>query len=125
LATRSTSIPQGIAKRKLSNAPRYSLVVVPNHALGAGFHERRESPEPSASNTLEGSSEYAPIAVDSSTNAGSKSASVVAISRPPSPVQEQSTRNFDSDSELEKGSLLSEDPDDEDAIPDWLMSDEE
>jgi xeroderma pigmentosum group C-complementing protein len=125
LATRSTSIPQGIAKRKLSNAPRYSLVVVPTHALGAVSHERRESPEPSASKSLEGSSENAPIAVDSSTNAGSKSASVVAISRPPSPVQEQSTRNYDSDSELEKGSLLSEDPDDEDAIPDWLMSDEE
>ncbi|KAJ5316784.1 hypothetical protein PENANT_c016G10953 [Penicillium antarcticum] len=124
-ATRPTSNPQGLSKRNTSNAPRYSLVVVPNHSPGAVAHERRESPEPSSSNALKGSSQYAPIAVDSSTNAGSKSASVVTISQPPSPVQERSSRKYDSDSELEKGSLLSEDPDDEDAIPDWLMSDEE
>jgi xeroderma pigmentosum group C-complementing protein len=29
----------------------------------------------------------------------------------------------ESDSEIEKGSLLSEDPEDEDAVPDWLMFD--
>jgi xeroderma pigmentosum group C-complementing protein len=27
----------------------------------------------------------------------------------------------DSDSEIEKGSLMSEDPEDEDAIPEWLV----
>jgi xeroderma pigmentosum group C-complementing protein len=122
LVARPTSIPRSITKKNISNTPRYSLVVIPNHGSAAESNEQRESPEPSASNNLEGSSQYAPIAVDSSTNAGSKSASVVTISRPPSPVQEQP--KYDSDSELEKGSLLSQDPDDEDAIPDWLMSDE-
>ncbi|KAJ5776464.1 uncharacterized protein N7511_001475 [Penicillium nucicola] len=125
LASRPISNPRWTSKQKTSNAPRYSLTVVPNHGPGTLSHERRESPEPSSSKAPEGSSQYAPIAVDSSNNAGSKSASMVTISRPPSPIQELSARKYDSDSELEKGSLLSEDPDDEDAIPDWLMSDED
>jgi xeroderma pigmentosum group C-complementing protein len=105
-----TSIPESIARRKPSKMSRYSLVVVPNHG----------SDPTSAPQVLAGSSDQVPIAVDSSTNAGSNSASVVTISRPPSPVP-----NYDSDSEIEKGSLLSEDPEDEDAIPEWLMSDED
>lgn len=110
LAINPISIPESIARNKASKTPRYSLVVVPNHG----------SNPTSVPQVLAGSSEKAPIAIDSSTNGGSKSASVVTISRPPSPVPK-----YDSDSEIEKGSLLSEDPDDEDAIPEWLMSDED
>ncbi|CAG8892604.1 unnamed protein product [Penicillium egyptiacum] len=107
LTINRTSIPEGITRNKASKMPRYSLVVVPNHDLNPT----------SVPQVLAGSSDKVPIAVDSST--GSKSTSVVTISRPPSPVP-----NYDSDSEIEKGSLLSEDPEDEDAIPEWLMSDE-
>ncbi|KAJ5405166.1 hypothetical protein N7465_006450 [Penicillium sp. CMV-2018d] len=110
LAINSMSIPESIAINKASKTPRYSLVVVPNHG----------SNPTSVPQVLAGSSDKAPIAIDSSANGGSKSASVVTISRPPSPVPK-----YDSDSEIEKGSLLSEDPDDEDAIPEWLMSDED
>ncbi|KAJ5796207.1 uncharacterized protein N7518_004747 [Penicillium psychrosexuale] len=110
LAVNPTSIPEIIARKKALKTPRYSLVVVPNHGLNPT----------SVPGVLAGSSDNVPIAVDSSTNGGSKSASVVTISRPPSPVP-----NYDSDSEIEKGSLLSEDPEDEDAIPEWLMSDED
>ncbi|KOS38909.1 hypothetical protein ACN38_g10271 [Penicillium nordicum] len=110
LAINPISIPESIARNKASKTPRYSLVVVPNHG----------SNPTSVPQVLAGSSDKAPIAIDSSTNGGSKSASVVTISRPPSPVPK-----YDSDSEIEKGSLLSEDPDDEDAIPEWLMSDED
>ncbi|OQE46172.1 hypothetical protein PENCOP_c001G05134 [Penicillium coprophilum] len=109
LATKPTSIPESIARNRASKAPRYSLVVVPDHS----------SNPTSAPQALAGSSDKVPISVESSTNGGSKSASVVTISRPPSPVL-----NYGSDSEIEKGSLLSEDPEDEDAIPEWLMSDE-
>ncbi|KAJ5452887.1 Rad4 beta-hairpin domain 1 [Penicillium cf. griseofulvum] len=111
LAINPTSIPESIARRKALKMPRYSLVVVPNHA----------SNPTSAPQVLAGSSDQVPIAVDSSTNDGSNSASVVTISRSPSPSP---VLNYDSDSEIEKGSLLSEDPEDEDAIPEWLMSDE-
>ncbi|KAJ5603935.1 hypothetical protein N7537_006891 [Penicillium hordei] len=110
LAINPMSIPESIARNKASKPPRYSLVVVPN----------RGSNPTSVPQVLAGSSDKAPIAVDSSTNGGSKSASVVTVSQPPSPVPK-----YDSDSEIEKGSLLSEDPDDEDAIPEWLMSDED
>ncbi|KAI2726189.1 hypothetical protein CBS147332_3076 [Penicillium roqueforti] len=110
LAVNPTSIPEIIARKKALKTPRYSLVVVPNHGLNST----------SVPGVLAGSSDNVPIAVDSSTNGGSKSASVVTISRPPSPMP-----NYDSDSEIEKGSLLSEDPEDEDAIPEWLMSDED
>ncbi|KGO61921.1 Rad4 beta-hairpin domain 1 [Penicillium expansum] len=104
------SIPESIARNQASKTPRYSLVVVPNHG----------SNPTSVPQVIAGSSDKAPIAIDSSTYGGSKSASVVTVSRPPSPVP-----IYDSDSEIEKGSLLSEDPDDEDAIPEWLMSDED
>jgi xeroderma pigmentosum group C-complementing protein len=85
--------------------------------------ERPDTIKYAASRELEGSSEKVPIAVDSSTNGDSKSASVVDImSRPTSPQKDlQSQPPQDSDSEIEKGSLLSEDPDDEDAVPDWLI----
>jgi xeroderma pigmentosum group C-complementing protein len=118
IATNPPSIPQSSGRKKSSNTPRYSLVVVPNH----------DSNPPSAPQDLAGSSENVPIALGSSTYGGSKSASVVTISRPPSPSREEQLSpapKYDSDSEIEKGSLLSEDPEDEDAIPEWLMFDED
>ncbi|KAJ5303114.1 hypothetical protein N7476_009913 [Penicillium atrosanguineum] len=114
-------IPPRFKKGRASNIPRYELIVVPkNSATDSG----QQSTKCATSKGLEGSSEQAPITVDSSTNGGSKSTSVVeSISRPLSPQEElrQSQLLHDSDSEIEKGSLLSEDPDDEDAVPDWLI----
>lgn len=107
-------------RRKAPKAPRYELIVVPNKSepVADGQHQAglRE-------NELEGSSATAPITVDSSANGGSKSASLDIISRPPSPTQatQPPPPAPDSDSEIEKGSLLSADPEDEDAIPEWLM----
>lgn len=112
-----------IKKRRASNIPRYELVVVPKNTT-ADSEPQSNTTNRVLSTEIEGSSEQAPIAVDSSTNGGSKPTSVVDLmSRPPSPQQEphQSHLVHDSDSEIEKGSLLSEDPDDEDAVPDWLI----
>jgi xeroderma pigmentosum group C-complementing protein len=128
LATPSALAHQSIHTMEETDKPRYSLVVVPSHHPNPDSQPRRLNPETTADTEIPGSSQNAPIAVDSSTNGGSKSASVVTLSRPPSPSQEQpqpSIPRYDSDSEIDKGSLLSEDPDDEDAIPDWLMSDED
>lgn len=119
---------RSISKMKITDNPQYSLVVVPNARESSGPKDCPHKPATVAKEDPLGSSENAPIAVDSSTNDGSKSASVVTISRPPSPLQGQmqsSMPRHDSDSEIDKGSLLSEDPDDEDAIPEWLMSDED
>ncbi|KAF3388309.1 DNA repair protein rhp41 [Penicillium rolfsii] len=103
---------------KAPKAPRYELIIVPTKTEPGSEGLQQASP-------LEGSSAAAPIAVDSSANGGSKSASVDILSRPPSPVEatrpSPSPPAPDSDSEIEKGSLLSEDPEDEDAIPDWLI----
>ncbi|KAJ5129635.1 uncharacterized protein N7515_005674 [Penicillium bovifimosum] len=118
LSTNLPPIPASDGSKKPSFTPRYSLVVVPKH----------DPNPPSAPQDLVGSTENEPIAVDSSTNDGSKSASVITISRPPSPAREEQRSpapKYDSDSEIEKGSLLSEDPEDEDAIPEWLMFDED
>ncbi|KKK21300.1 hypothetical protein AOCH_000552 [Aspergillus ochraceoroseus] len=66
-----------------------------------------------------GGSLEAPITVDSSVNADSASASVELLSQAPEVLSQQSLSN----EEEEENSLLSEDPDDEDAVPEWLMSD--
>jgi xeroderma pigmentosum group C-complementing protein len=128
LAITPSLAQQSIRRTKATNKPRYSLVVVPSPHTNPESQNRRLPPETTTKSDIPGSSEDAPIAIDSSTNGGSKSASAVTLSRPPSPSQGQrqlSMPKYDSDSEIEKGSLLSEDPDDRDAIPDWLMSDEE
>ncbi|KAJ5380708.1 uncharacterized protein N7496_003136 [Penicillium cataractarum] len=104
---------------KAPTAPRYELIVVPNKSEWVTEEEHLARPPTTG---LDGSSATAPITVDSSANGGSKSASVDIVSRPPSPPQAiQSPPAPDSDSGIEKGSLLSEDPEDEDAIPEWLM----
>lgn len=110
---------------KLSNPPHYELIVVPNKT-DATTDGKPDAVDHAVSKGLAGSSDHFPITLDSSTTAGSKSASAEFISRPTSP-QKASSRSpptKDSDSEIEKGSLLSEDPDDEDAIPEWLMFDD-
>lgn len=117
---------QNFSNPRTTNGQQYSLVVVPNNPSSSESRDRQLPPE--TQEEMPGSSHNDPIALDSSTNAVSKSASVVTISRPPTPSKDQthpSAPNYDSDSEIEKGSLLSEDPDDEDAIPEWLVSDEE
>ncbi|CEO60581.1 hypothetical protein PMG11_05202 [Penicillium brasilianum] len=104
---------------KARQAPRYELIVVPNKPESKSDGEHQAG---GLEKRLDGSSATAPITVDSSTNGGSKSASVDIVSRPPSlPEATQSPPPPDSDSEIEQGSLLSEDPEDEDAIPEWLM----
>lgn len=116
------------SKAKKPHKQQYSLVVVPSNPSSSGPQGRKLMPQNPPQAEMPGSSENAPISVPSSTNGGSKSASVVTISRPPTPIQDRkqpSVPNHDSDSEIDKGSLLSEDPDDEDAIPEWLMSDED
>ncbi|KAJ0419369.1 hypothetical protein BJY00DRAFT_286357 [Aspergillus carlsbadensis] len=67
-----------------------------------------------------------PIVVDSSVD-DSASPSVEMLSRAPSQVQSrapsESVEAVEPQSEENEGSLLSEDPEDEDAVPEWLMSD--
>jgi xeroderma pigmentosum group C-complementing protein len=67
-----------------------------------------------------------PIVVDSSVN-DSASPSVEMLSRAPSQTQSrapsESVEVVSPQSEDNEGSLLSEDPEDEDAVPEWLMSD--
>lgn len=125
ITTHQPSTSHRTKRKKNSNAPRYELVVVPNRPDTAP-EKRPDDAKNAASTGLEGTSKDAPIAIDSSTNADSKSASVDIVSGPPSPQQapHRSPPGRESESEIEKGSLLSEDPEDEDAVPDWLMFDD-
>lgn len=123
---RSTSHPQPTSLRKsetnFSSSSRYELVVVP-HKPDSTFEEPQSVSRSPASKEPEGSSEKLPISVDSPANFDSKSVSLEIVSRPTTPPRAigRSPPSPDSDSEIEKGSLLSEDPEDEDAIPDWLV----
>lgn len=111
---------QGNTRLKASKTPRYKLIVAPSEPESAADAQQRTPPHETE---LEGSSAIVPITVDSPIDGGSKSASVDILSRPPSPIQAAQAPPPvpDSDSEIEKGSLLSEDPEDEDAIPEWLV----
>lgn len=123
-STHSLSSPERLKKRSLQNAPKYELVVIPNDTESTA-RENISTANSGHPPRLEGSSEQAAIAVDSSTNCDSKSASVELLSRPPSPPAPETKppSPIESDSEIERGSLLSEDPEDEDAVPDWLIFD--
>ncbi|KAJ5168754.1 uncharacterized protein N7482_004348 [Penicillium canariense] len=126
-SAQSHSNSQKVNRPKLSNTPRYELIVVPKTSESISEEpppgDKPETVESLDLKELEGSSVMAPIAVDSSTNGDSKYASVDIPSRPPSPPQayQAAPPAPDVDSDIEKGSLLSEDPEDEDAIPEWLM----
>lgn len=109
---------------------RYSLIIVPKHEAevpakrsSEGTEGIREEPMNDMPEQPAGSLE-SPITVESSIAPDSKSASVEIISRPVSQVQSRAESPAPSEkgsqSEYE-GSLLSEDPEDEDAIPEWLM----
>lgn len=131
---------------KASRRPRYSLIVVPNKKANNnedGTSQRQ--PQPQSEPTPEivelepaaeaqsvqrsgetghlGSSEI-PIMVDSSTTGGSRSASVEVLSRTASQTQPQTPTPEEMDESSgvdDNGSLLSHDPEDEDAIPEWLV----
>ncbi|KAJ6095823.1 hypothetical protein N7486_006569 [Penicillium sp. IBT 16267x] len=121
--TTSHSQPTSQRKNKtnISSASRYELVVVPHKSVPTPEEPQFVSGS-RASKEPDGSSEKVPISVDSPANFDSKSVSLEIVSRSTSPPQTpgHSLPLPDSDSEIEKGSLLSEDPEDEDAIPDWL-----
>ncbi|KAJ5671868.1 hypothetical protein N7507_000995 [Penicillium longicatenatum] len=122
----SISHPQPTSQRKnrtkMSSASRYELVVVPHTSIPTS-EELQLTFGSRASKEPEGSSEKVPISVDSPAIVDSKSVSLEIVSKPTSPPQapDRSLFSPDSESEIEKGSLLSEDPEDEDAIPDWLV----
>ncbi|KAJ5089935.1 hypothetical protein N7532_008619 [Penicillium argentinense] len=122
--TNAPSSPESARKTRPSKASRYELIVVPKKPVPEPVGSVMQS---SKSRDLEGTSAQDPISVDSSTNADSKSVSLELVSRPPSagPQVPNSPAPEDSDSVISKGSRMTEDPDDEDAIPLWLMSDEE
>ncbi|GFG27949.1 DNA repair protein rhp41 [Aspergillus udagawae] len=131
---------------KASRRPRYNLIVVPNkkadsnetgtsqrqpqqqHEESPGIAElepaaEAESVKSSGETGPAGSSE-APIMVDTSTTGGSKSASVEILSRAASQTQSRTPTPEEVDETLavdDNGSLLSHDPEDEDAIPEWLV----
>lgn len=128
--------------RSKKNVPRYKLIVIPNTTT----IETSTSPSVQSANKVpeeedvaqakmnmsddvlagDGSSEAAPIQVDSSSNQASAPTSVDLNPQgpdgPKSPEQSVQPQS-ESDSDLEKESLLSHDPEDEDAEPDWLLSD--
>lgn len=119
-------------KRKV---PRYNLIVVSKKEQSEAVSSppldlTEDTPElekEDEEDTAKGFSNSAPILIDSSTGPGSTSASVEVLSisqsrhasRVPSPQHVED----DSDSSAERGSLLSHDPEDEDAEPEWLLSD--
>ncbi|CRG90811.1 DNA repair protein rhp41 [Talaromyces islandicus] len=116
-------------------APRYRLIVVSEKekhsdaVSSAPFDLTEDTPEPAQDEDIdEGFSNSAPIVIDSSTGPGSTSASVEVLSRPQSrhPSRAASPQRVDDDSDssnAERGSLLSHDPEDDDAEPEWLLSD--
>ncbi|KAF7162332.1 hypothetical protein CNMCM5623_007677 [Aspergillus felis] len=131
---------------KPSRRPRYSLIVVPNKKAESNENgtsqqqpqqQHEESPEivelepaaeaesvKSSGETGPAGSSEAPIMVDSSTAGGSKSASVEILSRAASQIQSRTPtpEEIDETSGVDdNGSLLSHDPEDEDAIPEWLI----
>lgn len=107
---------------------KYSLVVVPSNAPDVSMVDQppaeQADKDRAVDHTAPGVSVEEPITVASSVN-DSASASVEILSRAPSQAQSrtQSVEVISEHSEDDKGSLLSEDPEDEDAVPEWLMSD--
>ncbi|RHZ63346.1 hypothetical protein CDV55_102361 [Aspergillus turcosus] len=138
--------PSKIDIPKASRRPRYSLIVVPNKkATGVADGTSQQHPElqpeqsretveldsaadaesvKSSGQTGPAGSSEAPIMVDSSTAGGSTSASVEILSGSASQTQSRTHTPEEMDEESvadDNGSLLSHDPEDEDAIPEWLI----
>lgn len=133
--------PSEIDIPKASRRPRYNLIVVPNkketgNANGTSQQQNEDSHEiveldpaadaesvKSSGETGPAGSSEAPITVDSSTG-DSKSASVEILSGPASQTQSRTHTPEELDEVSgadDNGSLLSHDPEDEDAIPEWLV----
>lgn len=127
--TTSTSVQP---RRKV---PRYKLIVVSKKEQQSDavssppFDLTEDTPELEKDEDMtKGLSNSAPILIDSSTGPGSTPASVEVLSRSQSrhPSRAPSPQRVDDDSDssnAERGSLLSHDPEDEDAEPEWLLSD--
>lgn len=126
--------------RNTAERSRYTLVVLPNDATEKSSNVEvadtnfLSSPEvfepglstdanPSQNIQAERVSFEAPVTVESTPGAGSKSCSIEAHSGAPSQSRIPSLEAPENDTESNEGSLLSQDPEDEDAIPEWLMSD--
>jgi xeroderma pigmentosum group C-complementing protein len=136
-----------------TSRPKYSLIVVPRQAPDnapadrkpdsstQSWFQERIAPGTSAAAAISVASSVndsapvsasasvtaePPIVVHSSVN-DSASPSVEMLSRAPSQAQSrapsESVEVVTPQSEDNEGSLLSEDPEDEDAVPEWLMSD--
>ncbi|KAI9376174.1 hypothetical protein BJX61DRAFT_552826 [Aspergillus egyptiacus] len=117
---------------------KYSLVVVPNTALdssdiqrpgGRSEHQKQAHSQPGTSieapisvGSSASTPAQLPITIDSSVH-DSGSASVEILSRAPSQAQSRAPSPVAVSDSEDKGSLLSEDPEDQDAVPEWLMSD--
>ncbi|KAF7716003.1 Uncharacterized protein PECH_001916 [Penicillium ucsense] len=111
--------PQTGTKTKRPKPPRYELIVVPSNN---GVKTSNPGNTNNHDRDVKSSSAFAPMAMESSTQGDSKPVSLATISPSASPtIGCQPAAVVDSDSEIEKGSLLSEDPEDEDAIPEWLL----
>ncbi|KAL4997897.1 hypothetical protein BDV10DRAFT_194732 [Aspergillus recurvatus] len=130
------TVPEAPRKTK-PPPPRYDLIVVPSNAniplaeQLSTIVKTQGTDQAQAPYTVTralGDSIDVPITVASSVN-GSASASVEILSRAPSQVQsraqsvEAASHHPEHEDEENEGSLLSEDPEDEDAVPEWLMSD--
>lgn len=113
-------VPQGQQQQHLDSVPPAN----PSSGIGSRTKYSGTQGETTGNNSssdVVGSQESVPIVVDSS------STSVQAISRPPSApttrAPSQEVISSDDDSNLEQRSMLSHDPEDEDAEPEWLLSD--
>ncbi|KAJ5495862.1 hypothetical protein N7539_000978 [Penicillium diatomitis] len=106
-------------KAKKNKPPRYELIVVPSKNGGNTSNPDNTNKH---DRDVKSSSAIAPMAMESSTQGDPRPVSLATISPSASPtIGCQPAAVVDSDSEIEKGSLMSEDPEDEDAIPEWLL----
>lgn len=124
----SRDVPESASNsKKTGKTPRYNLVVVPNVDGPADSKPLDNMPS---------SVEHRPPSRTHPPSEGSRSVSATLavildtpVEKLAAPSGEQSSHTpapaQDSESDWDCGSMLSEDPEDEDAIPDWLASDDE
>ncbi|KAE8153402.1 putative DNA repair protein Rad4 [Aspergillus avenaceus] len=136
------SLPQHADKSIKTTGSRYSLVVIPGDRSTEArtSHEGKYTEALAAEPQNKGGEEFeheeptnprqdssnAPISVEATTPVDTASASVEVPSQPPSQIQPHIPPAAGSEKGSESNddnSLLSHDPEDEDAIPEWLMSD--
>lgn len=116
---------QASKPKKISKTRRYNLVVIPNvdgpadsRTVLGNPSDAVEPCSPSRTKPLL-AEEIGTLSATAAADLDTAVEQLAAPSRPPSaPAQ-------DFESDWDYGSMLSEDPEDEDAIPDWLASDDE